>query len=208
MSLTYMSIGYSGAITLTQPGDSLFSGISGTLNMMNATTYCQVNDNATVLGTYSGYMVVAKKILYSGRVITLGPDFYSYDNNWARVLCNAVLTAKPAASWLALSSQGGSVMPGGQNSIIVTLSSASLDIGTYSAAISVGHNDPMHLSPIQIPVTLQVAEDIPGITGNILSIGVSGVPVASGSRFWIVDLRIGSSVVGQAKGNRYGVVLR
>jgi subtilisin family serine protease len=208
ISLTLISYSSSGAITLTRPDDSLFYGISGTLNMMNATTYCQVNDNATVLGTYSGYMVVAKKSLYSGRVITLGPDFYAYDSNWARILCNAVLTAKPAASWLSLSSQGGSVLPGGQHVIIVTVSSARLDTGTYSAAISVGHNDPMYPSPIHIPVTLWVGEIIPGLTGNILSIGVSAAPATYGSYFRIKNLRIGSPVAGQAQGSRYKAVLQ
>jgi hypothetical protein len=208
MNLTFTGSTSSGTVTLTQPGDSLFTGISGSVFMVNATSYCQVNDNSTILATYSGSMVIAKKPLYSGRIITLGSDFFTNDANWARILCNAVLSAKPNASWLTLSSVDGSILPGGQQSIMVTFNAAHLDTGTYSATLSVSHNDPMHPSPIQIPVTLYVGEETPGMTGGILSIGVPAVPVTYGSRFRIVNLKIGSPIAGQAQGSRYRLVLQ
>jgi len=176
--------------------------------MVNATTYCQVNDNSTILATYSGYMVVAKRTLQSGRVITLGSDFYTNDANWGRILCNAVLTARPQSSWLTFSSTGGSIQPGGQHPITVTLNAANLDPGTYQVTISVAHNDPMRSSPVQVPVTLQVYEAIPGLTGRVLSIGVAAQPAITGSRFRIVDLKIGSAVAGQAQGSRYKAALK
>lgn len=209
MELTSTGSSSSGTITITQPGDSLFTGISGTFSMVNATGHCQVNDASEVLATYSGYMVVARKLLYSGQVITLGSDYYTDDNNWARVLCNAVLTANPAASWLTLSSREGTVPPGNQHSVIATLNTMDLELGTYSSTLSIVHNDPLHVSPVEIPVTLLVTNDTPeNYEGGILSIGTSSVPVAQGTRFRIVDLTIGTPVAGKTQGSRFTAVLK
>jgi hypothetical protein len=177
--------------------------------MKNATSYCQVNDNSTALATYNGFMVIAKRLLYSGRVITLGPDFYEYDANWAHILCNAVMTAKPAASWLSVSSQGGSILPGDQHVDTLIINAANLVAGNYSAVLSIAHNDPMQPSPIQAPVSLYVTGIIPGSgVSRITSIGASTLPAASGTLYKIRDIRIGSSVSGNAKGVRYSVMLR
>jgi len=209
MNLTYSGETSSGTLTLPQPNDSLFSGVSGSVVMENATSYCQINDNSTALATYNGYMVIAKRQLYNGRVITLGPDFYSYDANWAHILCNAVMTAKPAASWLSLTSRGGSILPGGQHIDTIVINAANLAAGNYSAILSIAHNDPVQPSPIQIPVSLYVSGIIPGSgVSRITSIGASTLPAASGMLYKIRDIRIGSSISGNAKGVRYSVMLR
>ncbi len=209
MQLTSTGSSSSGTITLTQPGDSLFSGISGTFSMVNATSHCQVNDTSEVLAAYNGNMVVGRRMLYSGQVITLGSDYYTNDANWARILCNSVLGTTPSASWISLSSQDGSVPTGGQQQITVTLNAIDLDTGTYNATLSIAHNDPLEMTPLQIPVTLRVSPTGPReYQGGILSIGTSSMPFVAGTRFRIVDLNIGSAVAGQVQGTRYTAILR
>ena len=89
------------------------------------------------------------------------------------------------------------------------INAANLAAGNYSAILSIAHNDPVQPSPIQIPVSLYVSGIIPGSgVSRITSIGASTLPAASGMLYKIRDIRIGSSISGNAKGVRYSVMLR
>ena len=74
MSLSYQGYSSSGSLVAQQPDHHLLAGVVEPIYMQNATSYCSVLDNSTVVATYSGNMVIAERELHHGVVITLGPD--------------------------------------------------------------------------------------------------------------------------------------
>jgi hypothetical protein len=105
----------------------------------------------------------------------------------------------PKAAWLGVSPLSGTVTAG---------QSASVTSGIYYGSLAIFHNDASQNSPLTIPVTLQVTGAAQGMTGRVLSFGVSALPSVSGSRYRIVDLRMGSALTGQAQGSRYRILLK
>jgi hypothetical protein len=119
-----------------------------------------------------------------------------------------ILSVSIGPQWLSADLEDGIVPPGGNGVINFTFNSTGLAVGTYNAVLTISHNAPQDINPVVIPVTLYVGEETPGMTGGILSIGVPAVPVTYGSRFRIVNLKIGSPIAGQAQGSRYKAVLQ
>lgn len=63
--------------------------------------------------------------------------------------------------WLSASPTDGVVAPGKTKTITLTAEAAGLDLGTYSAMFVLTTDDPL-ASAVPVPVTLTVAEDVPG----------------------------------------------
>jgi Zn-dependent metalloprotease/subtilisin family serine protease len=112
------------------------------------------------------------------------------------------------STWLTVTPASGTTQGGQISTMQFTFNATGLTDGLYYDTISVSHNSLTQISPLQIPVELHVGAIVPGISGFITSIGVSALPVASGTRFRIVDVRAGSPVAGKIQGNRYTAILR
>ncbi|MBN1601842.1 MAG: choice-of-anchor D domain-containing protein [Chitinispirillaceae bacterium] len=112
------------------------------------------------------------------------------------------------STWLTATPLSGTTQSGQVSPIQFTFNATGLTDGLYYDTISVSHNSLTQISPLKIPVELHVEASVPGISGFITSIGISALPVTSGTRYQIVDLRAGSALAGRVQGNRYVAILQ
>jgi Zn-dependent metalloprotease/subtilisin family serine protease len=112
------------------------------------------------------------------------------------------------SSWLTVAPASGTTQGGQISNMQFSFNATGLTDGVYYDTISVSHNCLTQISPLKIPVALHIGASAPGFSGFITSIGVSALPVASGTRFRIVDLRAGSPLAGRVQGSRYTAILR
>lgn len=143
--------------TITLPNHPLMDSVTAPLNMENATAYTTVLDSTTVIASYNGYMVVGEKRIATGRVIVMGPDFYAYNSNWARILSNAInLAPTSTAPWVTSSALSGQVAAGQSQTLTLTFNAGQLMGGSYNTDLMLGHDDPTVTNPMPIPLTLNV----------------------------------------------------
>ncbi len=155
LDLTYLGQNSSSSLLLLEPNHPLFQGVVEPLYTQNATSYCTVNDSSTILAAYNGNMVIAEKQIHSGRVITLGPDFFEYTDNWAHIISNAVQMGPAQPVWLSVEIESGVVPVGQTMDVPVKMTSEGLPGGMYSGILEIMHNVPGQ-SEIAVPCTLSV----------------------------------------------------
>ncbi len=112
------------------------------------------------------------------------------------------------STWLTVSPTSGTTQGGQISNLLFSFNATGLSDGLYYDTISITHNVVDQISPLKIPVELHIGGGVPGISGFITSIGVSALPVSSGTRYRIVDLRAGSPLAGRVQGNRYMAILK
>jgi len=82
------------------------------------------------------------------------------------------------------------------------------NIGTRNYGIlAIKHNVPNQPNPLSVAVTLNVVDRIP-MTSRINHTGVSALPAAYGTAYFMRDIRIGAATGGRMVGNRYRVQLK
>ena len=110
-----------------------------------------------------------------------GPDYtYGYGRIDAY---EAVANANDPVPWLFETPTSGSVEPGGEQIVTLTLNAAGLDVRTYTANLIITSNDPDE-SPLTVPVTLIVTSSKAQISG----VTVSNLRDVSASTSWITSL--------------------
>ncbi|HLA69342.1 MAG TPA: choice-of-anchor D domain-containing protein, partial [Bacteroidota bacterium] len=120
----------------------LVEDLPDTFFSMNGSNYHFSNAGKKIVKEVSsGNNVVTLRTLGTGRVVYIGMDFYSYNNDMARVLANAVLSSR--GRLVSLSPSSGVVSPGGSQDVTVTLNAALVRAGTHQSAISLANNDPL-----------------------------------------------------------------
>jgi len=156
VELSYVSSASSGNITILDPAHPLFKDITIAPTMLNATSYCTVNNNSTItLATYSTGMVISEKKIHNGYLITLGPDFYEKTDSWARIISNAVQRGPASPEWLHVGIGSGVIPAGAIVGVPVNFNSRGLLGGQYTGILEITHNVPGQ-SEIHVPCTLHV----------------------------------------------------
>ena len=135
--------------------DPLVKGLPLTFNALNGSNYHNSPDGRRIVRDVStGNNRVTAKSLGAGRVIYIGMDFYTYNDDMARLVANAVESA-PHFDFISAEPGSGALPPGGSQDVTVKLNAARVGGGTYRADIAVHNNDPLH-DPEMVPVRLRV----------------------------------------------------
>ncbi|MBN1578830.1 MAG: choice-of-anchor D domain-containing protein [Chitinispirillaceae bacterium] len=111
-------------------------------------------------------------------------------------------------SWLSVSPMSGNVAAGDSSVLSVVLRASGMAAGIYVDSIRIDHNAPDQITPLVIPVTLQVNDEGEGYISLITGIGISASIKAEGAVFTLRDITIGSPAAGLLRGNQYSLKLR
>ncbi|MCB9360567.1 MAG: PKD domain-containing protein [Flavobacteriales bacterium] len=156
---SYGGVLNSGGLNLVNPTHELADSISLPTNAVNATFYYNfTNPDAVKILDYIGNSVVSYREIGEGKVIYVGFDYYSTDNNASRFIANAVKWAgsNSLANWLTLSQNTDTVIVSDTSTISVTLDASNLYAGTYNDTIVINSND-LSNNPLLVPITFTVA---------------------------------------------------
>ncbi len=208
MDISYAGLNSGGAIVIEDPTNELFTGITSTVYMNNACAYYSVSGSAEVLASYSSYAAIAENKIHSGRVITMAPDFYTYNANWAQILSNAVALGPTIPPWLQLSRLSGTTPASGSSDLVVTINAEGLAPGTYNQNILISHNAPGQTSPQVVSVSLTVT-GIPGLgRSRIFSVGPAATTVSAGTTYNLWKVQIGGVTQGVTQGTGHKLLLK
>ncbi len=112
------------------------------------------NGHNIVRELVTGNNIVSALGVGAGEVVYIGMDFYSYNNEMARLLSNAVQFG-PSGNFLSVTPDSGTVTSGSSKDVTVNFNSNTVSAGDYHSQIVVTSNDPLH-NPILLPVHLRV----------------------------------------------------
>ncbi len=115
-----------------------------------------VNDGETVVKLpYSNDTVVLAKDVGVGHVAVIGFDYYSYNDDMARILANAVQWYSSDVPWLTTTPVTGTVPGYAALDVAVSLDATGLQPGLYTANLIIDTNDP-HTPTQVLPVSMEV----------------------------------------------------
>lgn len=198
MSMSYYT-NYSNGVNLSINDTThyLTSELKKPLLTQSYTSLMNVSDLDTkVLINQNGYATLAVKELGLGSLIYIGYNYYSYDNNSASIIANAV-SSERRFSWAKLSEQSGVIPAGASERLEVTIDASKLRTGDHQSSILVNSNDP-NKSEQHIPVTLRVkGHGVLFSSFNEFNLG--GVPVGEilGSELGIFNIGTDTLFVSQ-----------
>jgi Zn-dependent metalloprotease/plastocyanin len=143
---------YSSIINIVNTSHSVTEGVSVSFNAADATyLYNFSNADTTRLVRYNNsYDVVTCRQIGKGKAVYIGFDYYSYNNEAARIIANAVkwgIQTNSFPEWVGLSALTDTVSSGDSTAIDVTFYPSALINGVYSDSISIYSNDP--IKPLQ-----------------------------------------------------------
>jgi large repetitive protein len=122
--------------------------------------------------------------------------------NTAYIKNNLAIRISKGPTWLTLGTGSGTVAPGASLPISVTLDATQLSSGTFSGILRFTHDDPLKVSPIDVPVSLLVTQ-----AGRVfctpLQIGPSVTGSAVGAAYRLNSLSVGTVVSGRVSGAQY-----
>jgi hypothetical protein len=114
------------------------------------------NDGETVVKLpYSNDTVVLAKDVGSGHVAVIGFDYYSYNDDMARILANAVQWYSSDVPWLTTTPVTGTVPGYATLDVAVSLDATGLQPGLYTANLIIDTNDPYTPTRV-LPVSMDV----------------------------------------------------
>ncbi|MFO7539227.1 MAG: hypothetical protein R6X32_14390 [Chloroflexota bacterium] len=147
----------------------LVEGVPNPFSGMNGMAFFSSTDGETIVQRQgSSQISVAAKETGNGRVTLIGFDFYSYNDDMARLLANAVLWGDYGVDWLSTVPEEGTVEGYSALSVAVTFDATGLQPGLYTADFIISSNDQVTPS-YTIPVTMSVspAAGMGQVTGTV-----------------------------------------
>jgi hypothetical protein len=140
---------------VNEPSNPLVAGVPTTFTALNGVNYhLSPNGRKIIRDQSSGNNIVTQRDISTGRVIYIGMDFYSYNNDMARLLANAVISSQNNR-WISTDPNSGTVAPGASEDVLVKFSAKDLQPGDYRSTVSIISNDPVN-NPKNVPANLHV----------------------------------------------------
>lgn len=112
-----------------------------------------IDEDVLVVEPSTSNPVIIQKPYNSGNVTLIGFDFYSYNDDMARILANAVVNLS-GANFFTLSQQSGSIPGGSSLDIEVAFDATEIPPSKYEATIIVQSNDPVTKT---VPVSIELS---------------------------------------------------
>ncbi len=136
----------SGNLSVLNSVHAITNQLPSTINAQNATFYLNISDaDAVRLVEYNGnYDVVTYREIGKGKVIYIGYDYYSYDNNASQIIANSIKWGgnKSLPQWLDIGLLSDTIAPGSSTSTDVKFNASGLNTGLYTTEIRINSNDP------------------------------------------------------------------
>jgi subtilisin family serine protease len=142
------------------PTHPLLDGVSDSLVGTNLTAWYDVaspDAQVVVAEADSGRPVVVERPWGSGHVVLLGFDYFTFNDDMARILGNAVRYGQDKIGWLEPLPRAGSVPPGATRTVSVVMRADALAGGEFSADLEVTTDDPQNRR-FHVPVALHVTD--------------------------------------------------
>jgi Zn-dependent metalloprotease len=172
---SYISSISAGSMVVLDTTDLITKTLPLAINAQNATFYGTFTgaSGITDLVRYSGYSVVSKKNIGSGKAIYIGYDYYATDINASKILSNAIKSGLSATPWLSVSLNSGTVTPAGTNTISLNFNTTNLAAGVYTTNVVITSNDlstPNYSLPVSYTVTGAASASV---SANCLGFGTT-----------------------------------
>ncbi len=157
-SASIISTTSSGSMNVLDTTDLITKTLPLIINAQNATFYATYTNTTGIvdLVKYSGYSVVSKKNIGTGKAIYIGYDYFNTDVNSSKILSNAIKSNISSVSWLTASPTSGSVTPAGTSTINLQFNTSNLAAGIYTTNVVINSNDlatPNFSLPVNYTVT-------------------------------------------------------
>lgn len=192
-------------------GNPLVAGLPSQFTALNGVNYHSSSNGQKIIRDLStSSNVVTLRNVGAGRVIYIGMDFFSYNNDMARLLANAVQTTSSTSAFISANPESGIVAPGSSQEITVKVNSTGMKMGAYTGNLSITSNDPVN-NPKNVPVGVTVTPGpSPTITVSPSSLSVTLWQGDSTTRTMTIgnagvvslDWNIGGGVISTAPGKR------
>jgi subtilisin family serine protease len=172
MYLSYYDTDNPSAMTVLDTTHFVTRGLPASIPSQNATMFYNIYDQqADILVTYKNYAAVAAKNIGYGHVVLVGYDFYSYDDNAAKIISNAVKWAA-IGNWLSVTPNSGTVTYLDSQLVDLNFNTSEVVAGIYKANLAIHSND-VENPVVNVPVNLKVLTAAPPIiTINVDSFAV------------------------------------
>ena len=121
--------------------------VSATFFGSSASFYYDItNSDKQTLVSFGSFDHVVLREVGAGNVILVGPDFFAFGNDQARLIANAVKFGGSSTlpSWVSLSEQSDTLVSGDSTVITVTFNSTGLNSGVYTSQVIIASNDPLN----------------------------------------------------------------
>ncbi|MBX3058833.1 MAG: carboxypeptidase-like regulatory domain-containing protein [Anaerolineae bacterium] len=178
MDITFYDCWGDVPLDVVNPDHPVTQGLPPSFIGMNGSVqYLTTSGQTLVAHQSNGYVNVAVDEIASGRVVLMGLDFYSYNDEMARLLANAVLWQGGDVSWLYTVPESGSVATNDTAVVNVVMDATNLQPGDYTANLQISHNDE-NQNTLLLPVTMTVqpTANMGWVEGTITDAG-TGLPL-------------------------------
>lgn len=178
MDITFYDCWGDVPLDVVNPDHPVTQGLPPSFIGMNGSVqYLTTSGQTLVAHQSNGYVNVAVDEIASGRVVLMGLDFYSYNDEMARLLANAVLWQGSDVSWLYTVPESGSVATNDTAVVNVVMDATNLQPGDYTANLQISHNDE-NQNALLLPVTMTVqpTANMGWVEGTITDAG-TGLPL-------------------------------
>ncbi|HUM69029.1 MAG TPA: hypothetical protein PLK31_09310 [Chloroflexota bacterium] len=168
------------SLDVVDPDHPVTQGLPASfVGMDGSAQYAATSGQTLVAHQTNGYINVAVDEIANGRIVLIGLDFYSYNDEMARLLANAVLWQSDDVSWLYTVPESGSVATNDTAVVNVVMDATNLQPGDYTANLQVSHNDQTQ-SALLLPVTMTVqpTANMGWVEGVITDAG-TGLPLVA-----------------------------
>jgi DNA-binding beta-propeller fold protein YncE len=156
MDVNFFDCAFDGVVDVVSPNHPLALNLPASFTGMNGRAEYYTTSAETIITSQSGnFVTVAADEVNEGRIVMMGFDFYSYNDEMSRLLANAVLWQDRTVPWLYTVPVSGSVATNDTAVVNVTLDATNLQPGVYTADLRISHNgEPQN--PLLLPVTMTV----------------------------------------------------
>ena len=161
VELEYHGSQNSGASTVVATDHPVMKDLGTTMEHENAVFICREATDMEVLAQYGSYPSVLVKDIGKGHIVYTPYDFYSINDDGARLIANAVQwVAQGFEMNMTLSPQNGTLKATAEpsSSVNITLEvevPENIRIGTYCTNITIHSNDPLKPT-IQVPLVVTI----------------------------------------------------
>lgn len=146
------------ALNINIPSHPILTGTSGTLSTQNATGWL-LSSSANVVPVVSllNNPVVMFREIGNGKAIFLGYDFFTWDDNTARILSNAIhWSTLTLPDWLSVSPTFGNTEIDTSSFINLNIDATGLATETYISNLTFTTNDPINTT-VETTIKLIIA---------------------------------------------------
>jgi DNA-binding beta-propeller fold protein YncE len=169
MDITFMYCDWNNWLEVVESGHPLVDDVPNPFYGLNGTAFFSATDGETIVQRQGASEIsVAAKEMGNGRIALIGFDFYSYNDDMARLLANAVQWIIYEVDWLSATPDAGTVPGYDSLSVEVTFDATSLQPGLYTANLFIDSNDqvtPRHTIPVTM--TVSPAAGMGQVTGTV-----------------------------------------